>query len=75
MRARIDSILTGVLIGALGAWQVLAGLGVIHEDANEWKGSPQVAAGLMFVFGGAWSFFHGTLGPGGQDLPLYPWIQ
>jgi cytochrome bd-type quinol oxidase subunit 2 len=75
MRARIDSILIGILIGALGVWQVLAGLGVIHMNISEWKGPAQVVAGLMFIFGGAWSFFHGTLGPGGQDLPLYPWIQ
>jgi len=32
MRARIDSI----LIGALGAWQVLAGLGVINMNISEW---------------------------------------
>ena len=75
MRARIGSILIGVLIGALGAWQVLAGLGVINMNISDWKGPAQVAAGLMFIFAGAWSFFHGTLGPGGQDLPLYPWIQ
>ncbi len=75
MRARMDSILIGLLIGALGLWQVLAGLGVIHMNISDWKGPTQVVAGLMFIFGGAWSFFHGTLGPGGQDLPLYSWIQ
>jgi hypothetical protein len=71
----MDSILIGVLIGALGAWQVLAGLGVINLNISEWKGPAQVVAGLMFIFGGVWSFFHGTLVPGGQDLPLYPCIQ
>jgi hypothetical protein len=75
MRARIDSILIGILLGALGAWQVLAGLGVIDMNISGWKGPTQVVAGAMFIFAGAWSFFHGTLGPGGQDLPLYPWIQ
>ena len=47
MRPRIDSILIGLLIGALGLWQVLAGLGVIHMNNSEWKGPTQVVAGLM----------------------------
>jgi hypothetical protein len=39
------------------------------------QGPGQVVGGLMFFFAGVWSFFQSTLGPGGQDLPVYPWIQ
>ena len=64
MRARINNILIAILTGVLGAWQVLAGSGVIKTN-RVWKGPAQVVAGLMFIFGGVWLFFHGTLGSGG----------
>jgi hypothetical protein len=75
MRARIEGILLGVLFGALGAWMIMAGLGIVHPNVAELKGTGQVIAGLMFFFAGAWSFFRSTLGPGGQNLPVYRWIE
>jgi hypothetical protein len=75
MRARIEGILLGVLFGALGTWMIMAGLGIIHPNIAGLKGAGQVIAGLMFFFAGAWSFFRSTLGPGGQDLPIYRWIE
>jgi hypothetical protein len=75
MRARIEGILLGVLFGALGAWMILAGLGIIHPNIAGLKGAGQVIAGLMFFFAGAWSFFRSTLGSGGQNSPIYRWIE
>ena len=75
MRERTEGILLGILFGALGAWMSLAGLGVIKTGILDMRGPAQVVAGLMFFFAGAWSFFQSTLGPTGQNLPVYPWIQ
>jgi hypothetical protein len=75
MRARIEGILLGILFGVLGAWMIMAGLGIIHPNIAGLKGAGQVIAGLMFFFAGAWSFFRSTLGPGGQDLLIYRWIE
>jgi len=75
MRARTEGILLGILFGLLGAWMSLEGLGLLRTGITDMQGSAQVVGGLMFFFAGAWSFFQSTLGPGGQDLPIYPWIQ
>jgi hypothetical protein len=75
MRERIEGILLGILFGLLGAGMTLVGLGLIKTGIRELQGPGQVVGGLMFFFAGAWSFFQSTLGPGGQDLPVYPWIQ
>ena len=74
MRARTEGILLGILFGLLGAWMSLEGLGLLRTGIPDMQGSAQVVGGLMFFFAGAWSFFQSTLGPGGQDLPIYPWI-
>ena len=75
MRARTEGILLGILFSLLGAWMSLEGLGLLRTGVPGMQGSAQVVGGLMFFFAGAWSFFQSTLGPGGQDLPIYPWIQ
>lgn len=75
MRARIEGILLGILFGVLGAWMTMAGLGVIQSNITGFKGTAQVIAGLMFFCAGAWSFFRSTLGPGGQNSPVYRWIE
>jgi len=75
MRARTEGILLGILFGLLGAWMSLEGLGLLRTGIPDMQGSAQVVGGLMFFFAGAWSFFQSTLGPGGQDLPIYTWIQ
>lgn len=75
MRVCFEGILLGIIFGALGAWMALAGLGVIPSNIAGLKGSAQVIAGLMFFFAGAWSFFRSTLGPRGQDLPIYRWME
>ena len=75
MRERTEGILLGILFGALGAWMSLAGLGIVKTGIRDMQGPGQVVAGLMFFFAGAWSFFRGTLGPAGQNLPIYPWIE
>ncbi len=31
--------------------------------------------GLIFFFAGAWSFYRGALGPGGEGLPVSRWIE
>ena len=74
MRARTEGILLGILFGLLGAWMSLEGLGLLRTGITDMQGSAQVVGGLMFFFAGAWSFFQSTLRPGGQDLPIYPWI-
>ena len=75
MRERIEGILLGIVFGLLGAWMSLAGLGILKTSLRGMQGSAQVMGGLMFFFAGAWSFFQSTLGPGGQNLPIFPWIQ
>jgi hypothetical protein len=75
MRERIEGILLGILFGLLGVGMTLVGLGLIKTGIRELQGPGQVVGGLMFFFAGAWSFFQSTLGPSGQDLPVYPWIQ
>jgi cytochrome bd-type quinol oxidase subunit 2 len=75
MRSRIQGMLLGILFGLLGAWMSLVGAGVLKTRLGGLEGPAQVVGGLMFFFAGAWSFFQSTLGPGGQDLPVYPWIQ
>jgi hypothetical protein len=75
MRERMEGILLGILFGLMGAGTTLVGLGLIKTGIPELQGPIQVVGGLMFFFAGAWSFFRSTLGPGGQDLPIYPWIQ
>jgi cytochrome bd-type quinol oxidase subunit 2 len=68
-------MLLGILFGLLGAWMSLVGAGVLKTRLGGLAGPAQVVGGLMFFFAGAWSFFQSTLGPGGQNLPVYPWIQ
>lgn len=75
MRERTEGIILGILFGLLGAWISLEGLGLVRTGIPDMVGPGQVVGGLMFFFAGAWSFFQSTLGPGGQDLPIYPWIQ
>ena len=75
MHERTESILLGILFGLLGAWMSLMGAGILKTGLSDIQGPGQVVAGLMFFFAGAWSFFRGTLGPSGQDLPVYPWIK
>jgi hypothetical protein len=75
VRERTENILLGILFALLGAGMSLAGAGILKTGLSDMQGHGQVVAGLMFFFAGAWSFFRGTLGPGGQDLPVYPWIE
>ena len=75
MRERIEGIVLGVISGLLGAWMSLVGAGIFKNSLPGMQGPGQVVGGLMFFFAGAWSFFQSTLGPKGQDLPVYPWIQ
>jgi len=75
MRERIEGIALGVIFGILGTWMGLAGAGILKTSLSGMQGPIQVMGGLMFFFAGAWSFFRSTLGPGGQNLPVYPWIQ
>jgi hypothetical protein len=75
MRERYENILLGIVFGLLGAWMSLVGAGLLKTGLADMQGPGQVVGGLMFFFAGAWSFFRGTLGPGGQDLPVYPWIE
>ena len=75
MRERYENILLGIVFGLLGAWMSLVGAGLLKTGLSDMQGPGQVVGGLMFFFAGAWSFFRGTLGPGGQDLPAYPWIE
>jgi hypothetical protein len=75
MRERIEGIVLGIIFGLLGAWMSLVGTGVLKTSLRDMQGPGQVVGGLMFFFAGVWSFFQSTLGPGGQDLPVYPWIQ
>ena len=75
MRERTEGIFLGILFGLLGAWMSLEGLGLVRTGIPDMMGAGQVIGGLMFFFAGAWSFFQSTLGPGGQKLPIYPWIQ
>ena len=75
MRERTEGIFLGILFGLLGAWMSLEGLGLVRTGIPDMQGTGQVVGGLMFFFAGAWSFFQSTLGPGGQNLPIYPWIQ
>ena len=75
MRERMEGILLGVIFGLLGAWMSLVGAGIFKTSLPGMQGSGQVVGGLMFFFAGAWSFFQNTLGPKGQDLPVYPWIE
>jgi hypothetical protein len=75
MRERIEGILLGILFGLLGAWMSLAGLGFLKTGIRDMQGPVQVVGGLMFFFAGAWSFFQSTLGPTGQNLPIYPWME
>ena len=74
-RERIESILLGFLIGALGAWQAMTGLGLIRLDSNELKDPGMVVSGLMFFVAGTFSFFRGTLGSAGQDTAFYRWTN
>ncbi|HEY5269641.1 MAG TPA: hypothetical protein VII97_04850 [Anaerolineales bacterium] len=66
MRERIESIVLGILFGALGAWQAMAGLGLIKMNISGMRDPGLVASGLMFFFAGALSFFKGTLGQTGK---------
>jgi hypothetical protein len=75
MRERTENLLLGILFGLLGAWMSLVGAGLLKTSLPAMQGPIQVASGLLFFFAGAWSFFRGSLGPGGQDLPVFPWIQ
>jgi hypothetical protein len=75
MRERIEGIVLGILFGLLGAWMSLVGAGLLKTSLPGMQGPTQIVGGLMFFFAGAWSFFRSTLGPGGQNLPVYPWIQ
>jgi hypothetical protein len=75
MRERVEGIILGILFGLLGAWTSLVGAGLLKTGLRGMQGPAQVAGGLMFFFAGAWSFFQSTLGPGGQDLPIFPWVQ
>jgi len=75
MRERYENILLGIVFGLLGAWMSLVGAGLLKTGLADMQGPGEVVGGLMFFFAGAWSFFRGTLGPGGQDLPVYPWIE
>jgi hypothetical protein len=75
MRERTENILLGLFFALLGAWTSLVGAGILKTNLQDMQGPGQVVAGLMFFFAGAWSFFRGTLGPGGQNLPVYPWIE
>lgn len=75
MHVRIDRIIIGILLGALGVWRVLTGMNLIRTNLINQASPSQVMAGLVFFFGGALSFFDGTLATGGQGLTLYPWIQ
>ena len=75
MRKRTESILLGILFGLLGVWMSLVGAGFLKTSLRDMQGPAQVVGGLMFFFAGAWSFFRGTLGPGGQYLLVYPWIE
>jgi len=72
---RIESIVLGILFGALGAWQAMAGLGFIKVNISGMRDPSLVACGLMFFFAGALSFFKGTLGPAGRDTPTYRWTN
>jgi hypothetical protein len=75
VRERIQSILLGIFFGLLGAWMSLVGAGLLKTSLRGMQGPAQVTGGLMFFFAGALSFFRGTLGPGGQGLLVYPWIE
>ena len=71
MRERIEGILLGILFGAVGAWMAITGLRLTTGSIAVVQG----IAGVMFFFAGAWSFFRSTLGPGGENLPVYKWIE
>jgi hypothetical protein len=75
LRERIESIVLGILFGVLGAWQAMAGLGLIKMNISGMRDPGLVASGLMFFFAGALSFFKGTLGPAGRDTPTYRWTD
>jgi len=75
MRERIESIVLGILFGALGGWQAMEGLGLIKTTIIGRRDPGLVACGLMFFFAGALSFFRGMLGPAGRDTPLYHWTN
>ncbi len=75
MGERIQYILLGLFFGLIGAASSLVGLGLIEIGLGEMRGPIPVVSGLMFFFAGAWSFFRGTLGPTGENLPIYPWIN
>jgi hypothetical protein len=75
MRERIENILFGILIGCLGAWQAISGMGLGKMNAFNMKDPGMLVSGLMFFFAGALSFFKGTTGPAGQDTPVYAWTN
>ena len=74
MRERIESILLGILVAALGVWQAMTGMGFIRVSGGM-KDPGMAASGLMFFFAGALSFYNGALSPAGQDTPLYRWTN
>jgi hypothetical protein len=75
MRRRGGDILLGILCGGIGAWLAMTGLGNIISHTAGPDGARQLIAGLVFFFAGAWLFFQSTLGPGGEVLPVYGWIE
>jgi hypothetical protein len=74
LRERIESILLGILVAALGVWQAMTGLGFIRVP-GEMKDPGMAASGFMFFFAGALSFYNGTLSPAGRDTPLQRWTN
>jgi hypothetical protein len=74
VRERIESILLGILVAALGVYQAMTGLGLIYLT-GEAKDPGMAASGLMFFFAGALSFYNGTLGPAGRDTPFHRWTN
>jgi hypothetical protein len=74
LRERIESIVLGILVAALGVWQAMTGLG-FFQMTGEAKDPGMVASGLMFFFAGALSFYSGTLGPIGRDTPFHRWTN
>ncbi len=69
--------LMGCVSMAIGAFLLMAGLGVIRLDPQSVHGPLWImgAAGLMFFLAGLLILFQSIAGPGAEQLPLFQWVQ
>jgi hypothetical protein len=75
MLDRIQSILLGLLLGAMGTFSCMAGLGQPDIGLQGMQGVGPIVSGVMFFFAGALSFYRGVLGPSAKGLPIYVWVN